>query len=95
MLSADVARLYGVAPRVLVQAVKRNLGRFPADSMFQLSHDEFAVPRSQIVTSAGGRGQHPKYQPYAFTGQGVAMLFNVLRSDRAVDLHAASTIAYY
>ncbi len=82
MLDADLAALYGVATRVLVQAVKRNVERFPADFMFQLNPEEFAHLRSQIVTSSvwGGR----RYPPYAFTEQGVAMLSSVLRSNRAV-----------
>ena len=79
MLSTDLAELYGVEPRVLVQAVKRNLERFPADFMFQLTTEERAALRSQIVILETGRGQHPKYAPYAFTEQGVAMLSSVLR----------------
>lgn len=82
MLDADLARLYGVETRVLVQAVKRNVDRFPRDFMFQLTKDEFDDLRSQTVTSSqwGGR----RYPPYAFTEQGVAMLSSVLRSKRAV-----------
>ena len=82
MLSSDLAALYGVEPRVLVQAVKRNLERFPDDFMFQLTRTEFANLKSQIVTSRwGGVRRAP---PYAFTEQGVAMLSSVLRSRRAV-----------
>lgn len=81
MLDADLAELYGVEVRVLVQAVKRNLDRFPEDFMFQLTKEEFSSLRSQIVISSwGGR----RYPPYAFTEQGVAMLSSVLRSKRAV-----------
>ena len=82
LLDADLAQLYGVQTRVLVQAVKRNLERFPEDFMFQLSPVEFDHLRSQSVTSShwGGR----RYPPYAFTEQGVAMLSSVLRSRRAV-----------
>lgn len=81
MLDADLAELYGVEPRVLIQAVKRNLDRFPEDFMFQLTKAEFGDLRSQIVISSwGGR----RYPPYAFTEQGVAMLSSVLRSKRAV-----------
>ena len=81
MLDADLASLYEVETKVLVQAVKRNLVRFPEDFMFQLSKDEFADLRSRSVTSSwGGR----RYPPYAFTEQGVAMLSSVLRSERAV-----------
>ncbi len=87
MIDADLAELYGVATKVLVQAVKRNLVRFPEDFMFQLSADEFAALRSQSVTSnAGnppGRGGR-RTAPYAFTEQGVAMLSSVLSSPRAI-----------
>jgi hypothetical protein len=89
MLSHDLARLYDVAPKVLMQAVKRNLDRFPDDFMFQLSADEFRFLRSQIVTLEIGRGSYPKYRPYAFTEQGVAMLSAVLRSDRAIRVSIA------
>jgi ORF6N domain len=81
MLSTDLADLYAVEPRVLVQAVKRNRDRFPADFMFQLMEQEFDHLKSQIVTSSWG-GLRRAY-PYAFTEQGVAMLSSVLRSKRA------------
>jgi len=79
MLDKDLAGLYGVATKVLVQAVKRNRSRFPEDFMFQLSAEENEGLRSQNVTLKPGRGQHRKYRPYAFTEQGVAMLSSVLR----------------
>jgi len=82
ILDADLAVLYGVETRVLVQAVKRNMERFPADFMFQFSPEEFAHLRSQFVTSSAWGGR--RYPPYAFTEQGVAMLSSVLHSDRAV-----------
>jgi hypothetical protein len=82
MLSTDLAHLYQVTPRVLVQAVKRNADRFPGDFMFQLSIDEFRNLKSQIVTSSWGGMR--RATPYAFTEQGVAMLSSVLRSKRAV-----------
>ncbi len=84
MLDSDLADLYEVEAKVLNQAVKRNIERFPLDFMFQLTEDEASSLRSQIVTLKTGRGQHRKYLPYAFTEQGVAMLSSVLRSDRAV-----------
>lgn len=85
MLDSDLARLYGVETRALVQAVKRNPGRFPEDFMFQLTADEAASLRSQNVTlKKASRGQHRKYLPYAFTEQGVAKLSSVLRSPRAI-----------
>ena len=81
MLSHHLAELYGVTPKVLVQAVKRNSERFPSDFMFQLTRQEVAILKSQIVTSSwGGR----RVTPYAFTEQGVAMLSSVLRSKRAI-----------
>lgn len=84
MLDADLATLYEVGVKVLNQAVKRNIERFPEDFMFQLTAEEDARLRSQSVTLKTGRGQHRKYPPYAFTEQGVAMLSSVLRSERAV-----------
>lgn len=87
MLSLDLAELYGVPVKVLTQAVKRNADRFPNDFMFQLTSDEFATLRSQFVTLETGRGKYPKYSPYAFTEQGVAMLSSVLRSPRAVKVN--------
>lgn len=81
ILDQDLAVLYEVPTKVLIQAVKRNVDRFPADFMFQLSEEEFSILRSQLVTSRwGGR----RYPPYAFTEQGVAMLSSVLRSERAI-----------
>lgn len=83
MLDSDLAALYGVPTKALVQAVKRNATRFPPDFMFQLSAEEDAALRSQIVTSKPGRGGR-RTRPYAFTELGVAMLSSVLRSPRAV-----------
>jgi ORF6N domain len=84
MLDADLAQLYGVETRVLVQAVKRNLARFPEDFMFQLSGQEWAALRSQsVISNTEGRGGR-RTAPYAFTEQGVAMLSTVLGSPRAI-----------
>jgi hypothetical protein len=85
MLDSDLAALYGVETKSLVRAVKRNVERFPADFMFQLSPEEFEHLRYQFGTSnmARGRGGR-RYAPYAFTEQGVAMLSSALRSPRAV-----------
>lgn len=83
MLDADLAQLYGVETRVLVQAVKRNRARFPEDFMFQLTAQEFADLKSQSVISSAGHGGR-RTAPYAFTEQGVAMLSSVLGSQRAV-----------
>ena len=81
LLDAQLATLYGVETKVLLQAVRRNPDRFPADFMFQLTNQELRDLRSQIVTSSwGGR----RYAPYVFTEQGVAMLSKVLNSPRAI-----------
>jgi hypothetical protein len=85
MLSTDLAKLYGVVPKVLMQAVKRNIERFPDDFMFQLNEEEFENLKSQIVTSSWGGLR--RAQPYAFTEQGVAMLSSVLRSPRAIQVN--------
>lgn len=86
MLDDDLARIYGVETRTLVQAVKRNSKRFPPDFMFQLSREEFESLRSQLGISSQGRGGR-RYLPHAFTEQGVAMLSSVLRSVRAVHVN--------
>jgi len=85
MLSTSLAELYGVEPRVLMQAVKRNMERFPMDFMFQLSTEEFQNLKSQIVISSWGGLRRAR--PYAFTEQGVAMLSSVLNSQRAIQVN--------
>lgn len=100
MISTHLAELYEVEPRALLQAVKRNLKRFPEDFMFQLTVEEANLltsqsmilkkqsepaPRSQIVILK--RGKNIKYLPYAFTEQGVPMLASILRSDRAIQVN--------
>ena len=85
MLSPDLARLYKVKVKVLIQAVKRNIERFPEDFMFKLTQEEAYLSRSQIVTLK--RGQNIKYLPYAFTEQGVAMLSSVLNSKMAIQVN--------
>ncbi|HEY6167961.1 MAG TPA: ORF6N domain-containing protein [Verrucomicrobiae bacterium] len=87
ILDADLARLYGVATKVLNQAVKRNHDRFPVEFMFQLSAQEALASfrsRSQFVTLK--RGENVKYLPYAFTEHGALMAANVLNSPRAVEM---------
>ena len=86
MLDADLAELYGVPTKVLVQAVRRNLDRFPSDFLFRLTQQELGVLRSQIVTSSSDRNPWGgrRSLPLAFTEQGVAMLSSVLRSARAI-----------
>jgi len=85
MLSTSLAELYGVEPRALMQAVKRNMERFPVDFMFQLSVEEFQNLKSQIVISSWGGLRRAR--PYAFTEQGVAMLSSVLNSQRAIQVN--------
>ncbi len=93
MLDRDLAKLYGVAAKVLNQAVKRNIKRFPEDFMFQLSWEELESLRSQFVTlnksnsGTSRRGKHIKYLPYVFTEHGVAMLSSVLNSERAIQVN--------
>ncbi|TAJ96667.1 ORF6N domain-containing protein [bacterium] len=89
ILAANLARIYGVEPRALNQAVKRNTEKFPDDFMFRLTRreaGEIARSRSQFVTSSSGWGGR-RYLPYAFTEQGVAMLSSVLRSKRAIQVN--------
>ncbi|MFH1187798.1 MAG: ORF6N domain-containing protein [bacterium] len=85
MIDRDLAMLYEVPAKVLNQAVKRNIQRFPADFMFQLTKEEADSLRSQIVTLK--RGQHSKYLPCAFTENGVAMLSSVLKSEKAININ--------
>lgn len=102
MIDRDLAGLYGVATKVLNQAVKRNIDRFPDDFMFQLSWEETESLKSQIVTSNQEnsqnsrsqnvtlkQGRNVKFLPYAFTEQGVAMLSSILRSKQAVHVNIA------
>jgi hypothetical protein len=84
ILDAEIAGLYGVETRAVVQAVKRNRERFPEDFLFQLTQEEIRILTSQsVISSWGGR----RHLPYAFTEQGVAMLSSVLRSERAVQVN--------
>jgi len=91
MLDFDLAELYQVETRVLKQAVRRNLKRFPKDFMFELSKEEFKSLRSQVVTSSHGG---LRYLPFAFTEQGVSMLSSVLRSDVAIDVNISIIRAF-
>ena len=109
MLDVDLADLYGVETRALIQAVKRNTDRFPTDFMFQLTQEEATRLRSQTVISNVGPRRRPsrsrsqtaslgrggrRYLPYAFTEQGVAMLSSVLRSKRAARVNIAVMRAF-
>jgi len=86
MLDRDLAALYNVQTKVLIQSVKRNIKRFPGDFMFQLSKEEFENWRSQIVTSNSDK-MGLRRSPYVFTEQGVAMLASVLNSERAINVN--------
>ncbi|MES2801496.1 MAG: ORF6N domain-containing protein [Bdellovibrionota bacterium] len=83
-LSHDLAHLYGVEPRILIQAVKRNIERFPADFVFQLENQELINLKSQIVISSWGGSRVP---PYAFTELGIAMLSSILNSSQAINVN--------
>jgi len=92
MISSDLAMLYQVRPKALIQAVKRNASRFPDDFMFQLTQNEARNLKSQTVTSSWGGAR--RALPYAFTEQGVAMLSSVLHSERAVQVNIAIMRAF-
>jgi hypothetical protein len=86
LLDSDMAALYDVPTKRFNEQVKRNLERFPSDFMFQLIEEEWADLRSQIATLKGGRGQHRKYMPYAFTEHGAIMAATILNSPRAIEV---------
>jgi hypothetical protein len=88
MLDFDLAEIYETPTKALKQVVKRNINRFPADFMFELSNDEFLILRSQFVTSNWGG---MRYAPFAFTEQGVALLASVLKSEKAIEKHTDSS----
>jgi hypothetical protein len=93
LLDRDLAVLYGVETKVLKQAVRRNIRRFPSDFMFELSKEEFEDWRSQFVTSNSVK-MGLRYNPMAFTEQGVAMLSSVLKSERAIEVNIAIMRAF-
>ena len=92
ILDRDLAEMYGVETKVLNQAVKRNIDRFPEDFMFQLTKEECL--RSQIVTLKTEQGRHLKYMPHVFTEMGVAMLSSVLRSSTAIQVNISIMRAF-
>ena len=94
LLDSDLADLYGLPTKALVQAVKRNLRRFPPDFMFTLTNQDVAVLKSQIVTSRSSGWGGRRKPSHAFTEQGVAMLSSVLRSDRAIAANIAIMRAF-
>lgn len=107
MLDFDLAELYEVETKRLKESVRRNIERFPDDFMFELTKSEYNSLRTQFAslnpedslrlqfaTSKTGRGQHAKYQPYAFTEQGVAMLSGILNSKKAIEINIAIMRAF-
>ena len=97
MLDFDLARLYKVETRTLKQAVRRNIGRFPPDFMFELTIEESNTlsSRSQLVTlKESGRGSNTKYKPFVFTEQGVAMLSSVIHNETAIQMNIAIMRAF-
>jgi hypothetical protein len=94
MLDFDLAALYDTQTKRLKEAVRRNLNRFPADFMFELTAEEFAALRTQIAALEKGRGQHTKFLPFAFTEQGVAMLSSVLHSPKAIGVNISIVRAF-
>ena len=98
MLDFDLAKLYQIETKVLKQAVRRNLERFPEDFMFTLTQEEYNKLiiniRSQFVTLGEGQGKYPKYAPFAFTELGVAMLSSVLKSEVAIKANIAIMRAF-
>jgi hypothetical protein len=95
MLDVDLASLYEVQTKVLNQALKRNLDRFPEDFMFQLTREEYNTLRSQFETLVpSGKGQHSKYNPYAFTEHGVTMLASILKSNKAIEMNISIVRAF-
>jgi hypothetical protein len=91
MLDMDLAKIYEVETRVLKQAVRRNIDRFPEDFMFELTENELQNLTSQFVTSSWGGQRH---KPFAFTEQGIAMLSSVLKSKKAIQMNIAVMRAF-
>jgi hypothetical protein len=94
MLDFDLAELYETETKRLKEAVRRNIERFPNDFMFVLTRDEYNFLRTQIATFKEGRGRHSKFNPFAFTEQGVAMLASVLNSKKAIQVNIAIVRAF-
>ena len=94
MLDFDLAELYGTETKYLKRSVKNNIRRFPIDFMFELNKEEWDGLRCKNCTLKTGRGQHPKYLPYAFTELGVAMLSSVLNSEIAVEVNISIMRAF-
>ena len=87
MLDFDLAEMYGVETKRLKEQVRRNIERFPAEFMFELTKEEVQFSRSQIATLKTGQGHNIKYLPFAFTEDGIVMLSSVLKSKAAVEVN--------
>ncbi|MFP2994360.1 ORF6N domain-containing protein [Spongiivirga sp. MCCC 1A20706] len=87
LLDFDLAAMYGTETKRLKEAVRRNIERFPSDFMFELTNEEYKSLRTQFATlEKDGRGKFSKYNSFAFTEQGIAMLASVLRSPKAIEV---------
>jgi hypothetical protein len=94
ILDFDLSEMYGIETKHLKQAVRRNIDRFPPDFMFELTREEYNFLRTQIASLENGRGKYTKYQPFAFTEQGVAMLSSVLNSKQAIAINISIMRAF-
>ena len=94
MLDFDLAELYEVETKRLKEAVRRNIDRFPDDFMFELTRNEYNILRTQIATLEKGKGKYSKFNPFAFTEQGVAMLSTVLKSTKAIQINISIMRAF-
>jgi len=87
MLDFDLAEMYETETKRLKEVVRRNIDRFPEDFMFELKRDEYNALRTQIASLEKGKGKHSKFNPFAFTEQGIAMLSSVVKSRKAVEVN--------
>ena len=94
MLDFDLAELYEVETKRMKEAVRRNIERFPDDFMFELTQDEHKALRTQIASLETGRGKFSKYNPFAFTEHGVAMLSGILNSPKAIETNISTIRAF-
>jgi hypothetical protein len=94
MLDFDLAELYETETKRLKEAVRRNIERFPKDFMFEITRDEYNSLRTQLATLEKGRGKYSKFNPFAFTEQGVAMLSSVLNSSKAIQVNISIVRAF-
>ena len=94
MLDFDLAELYETETKRLKEVVRRNVDRFPEDFMFELKRDEYNSLRTQIASLEKGKGKYSKFNPFAFTEQGVAMLSSVLKSKKAIDVNISIMRAF-